>query len=52
MRDIPDRLLMNWQGMRELEIVEGQLQVCHVHRCLSIPPKYAVPLVQRKNDAL
>ncbi len=29
-------------GYREIEIVEGHLQVDHVHMCLSIPPKYAV----------
>ena len=52
MRDTSDRLIMNWRGMRELDIVEGHLQVDHVHMCLSVSPKYAILLVQRKMDAL
>jgi len=27
---------------KEVEILEGQLMVDHLHMCLSIPPKYAV----------
>lgn len=29
-------------AQRESQIVEGHLRSDHVHRCLSIPPKYAV----------
>ena len=32
-------------GYKEIEIVEGHLQVDHVHMCLSIPPKYALSSV-------
>ncbi len=30
---------------KECQIIEGHLMVDHVHRCISIPPKYAVASV-------
>lgn len=32
-------------GYKQVRIVEGHLKPDHVHRCLSIPPKYAVSTV-------
>ncbi len=35
---------MNWRH-KESKIVEGHLIPDHIHMCISIPPKYAMPNV-------
>jgi putative transposase len=36
-----------WHALRECQIIEGHLQGDHVHRVITIPPKYAVSAVIR-----